>query len=279
MNFSTITTLLHSETQNTDVLEAAIDLARRLNAHLSVVLVGVNAVDPGLSYAGINTTLLTTALSDADTSTADMAAALARRMAREDVTWDDISIVAPSAGLGYALAQQARFSDLTILPQPYGKWRGQVDIAAAEAALLDSAAPVLILPEGQTTLAAPERVLLAWDQGAPALAAARGALPFLREAEEVVVCVIDPPSQGPERSDPGGALAAFLNRHGAKVRINVLPSAGERISDVIMNEAKAQATDMIVMGGYGRSRMRQYILGGTTRRMLEQCPLPLFMAH
>ena len=279
MAYHTLTTLIHSDTENPNILDASIDLARQLGAHLSVVLAGVNAVDPGLYYAGVNTALMTTALNEADDAIHAMAKALSERMAHEDVAWDDVALVTPAANLGEALVNRARFSDLTILPQPYGPGRGFTDVVAVESALLESAAPVLILPHGAKTLAAPKRVLLPWDSGTPALAAARAALPFLVQAEEVVICVIDPPAHSPERSDPGGALAAFLNRHGATVRISVLPSTGQRISDVILYEAKSQGADMIVMGGYGHSRTRQYFLGGTTRRMLEHSPVPLFMAH
>lgn len=279
MGYHTITTLMHSESKDTQTLDAAIDLARRLNAHLSVVLVGVNVIDPGIYYAGINTAMITTGLTNADEATRTMSAALKKRMASEDVSWDDTLVVSPTDGIGGALVQQARFSDLTVLPLPYGTDRGLADVAVAEAALLDSAAPVLFLPGTMKTVVPPKRVLLPWDEGTPALAAARAALPFLTEAEEVILCVIDPPAHSSERSDPGGALAVFLNRHGAHVRINVLPSAGARISEVIQAEAKTQGADMIVMGGYGHSRTRQYFLGGTTRRMLEHSTLPLFMAH
>ncbi|WP_164512353.1 universal stress protein [Oceaniglobus ichthyenteri] len=279
MAFRTLTTLIHSETDQTGTLDASIDLARRLDAHLTVVLAGVNAVDPGVYYAGMNAVVLTTALNDADAAVKDMADALKRRMAAEDITWDDVSFVTPSANVGHALVQRARFGDLTVLPQPYGKDAVSVDVGALEAVLLDSAAPVLVLPTGAKTAAPPKNILLPWDQGAPAMAAARAAIPFMAEADEVLICVIDPPSHGPERSDPGGALAAFLSRHGAKVRISVIPSSGQRISDVIQSEAKSQGSDMIVMGGYGHSRTRQYILGGTTRRMLEHSPLPILMAH
>jgi len=279
MAYRTLTTLLHSEAQDTATLDAAIDLTRRLGAHLTVVLAGVNTVDPGLYYGGINTAMISSALNDADEATRNLSTALAKRMAAEDIPWDDASVVASTAGIGQALVERSRYSDLTVLPRPYGTGRSLIDVAVAEAALLDSAAPVLILPPDMDSVAPPKRVLLPWDEGAPALAAARAAIPFLAQAEEVVICVIDPSSYGPERSDPGGSLAMFLNRHGAKVRISVLPSVGERISDVILTEAKAQQADMIVMGGYGHSRTRQYILGGTTRRMLENSQVPLFMAH
>src|SRR5690606_37893445 len=121
-----------------------------------------------------------------------------KRMTAEDVSWDDVIAVSPTDGIGSTLVDRSRFSDLTILPLPYGPGRGLVDVAVAEAALLDSAAPVLFLPEGTDKVAPPKRVLLPWDQGAPALAAARAAIPFLTEAEEVIVCVIDPPARSSE---------------------------------------------------------------------------------
>ena len=109
--------------------------------------------------------------------------------------------------------------------------------------------------------------------------AVRAAMPFLQAADSVRVVVIDPPTHGPNRSDPGGLLSQFLSRHGVRVEIDVLSKTLPRVSDVLMRHVKDTEADMVVMGAYGHSRFREAILGGATRNMLEQADIPVLMAH
>ncbi|MFN6979312.1 MAG: universal stress protein, partial [Gemmobacter sp.] len=124
-----------------------------------------------------------------------------------------------------------------------------------------------------------DRVVVGWNQGAEALAAVRQALPLLIGAGMVNIAVIDPPAHGPERSDPGGQLSAWLSRHGVRTEVSVLARTMPRTSDVLARHVRDQAADMLVMGAYGHSRFRQAILGGTTRNTLEQAQVPVFLAR
>lgn len=109
--------------------------------------------------------------------------------------------------------------------------------------------------------------------------AVRRSLPFLKAADLVRIVVIDPPTHGPERSDPGGMLSQMLARHGVNCEIDVLSKTMTRVSDVLKRHAVDTDSDMMVMGAYGHSRFREAILGGATRNMLEQAEIPVFMAH
>lgn len=279
MTLKTLTTLVHSDCPDRDALELSIDMARRNGAHLSVLIAGLNVIDPGFYYAGLAMATVSDALYSAEQKARALKGELDTRMADAGISWDQATAVVLAAGLGQALAERARFSDLTILPRPSGPGRVQADIVALESALLDSGTPVLIVPPAMTTLPPAKRILLAWDGGQPALRAARSALPLLTAAEEVVVSIIDPPTRHDNDSEPGSALVAWLTRHGVNVRVDLRPGGGKRISDLLEAQAGDIAADLIVMGGYGHSRTRQYVLGGTTRRMLENAPVPLFMAH
>ena len=168
---------------------------------------------------------------------------------------------------------------MVVLPAPYGAGRTAEDVAVVEAALFSTRTPVMILPDGATPPVRPERVLLAWNQSAEALAAIRGSLPLLKTAKTVEITVIDPPEHDPDRSDPGGHLAEVLSRHGIHVEITVLSRTMPRISDVISRHVGETGADMVVMGAYGHSRFREAILGGATRNMLEGATIPVLMAH
>jgi nucleotide-binding universal stress UspA family protein len=111
------------------------------------------------------------------------------------------------------------------------------------------------------------------------MVATRQALPLLKGADKVNITVIDPPTQGEERSDPGGMLCQMLVRHGVHAEVSVLARSLPRVSDVLARHIWDQNADMLVMGAYGHSRFREAILGGATRNMLEKAEVPVLMAH
>jgi nucleotide-binding universal stress UspA family protein len=104
-------------------------------------------------------------------------------------------------------------------------------------------------------------------------------MPFLKRADMVQIVVVDPPTHGPERSDPGGLLCQFLVRHGVRAEVSVLARTLPRVSEVLARQALDVNADMLVMGAYGHSRFREAILGGATRDMLEKSEVPVFLAH
>jgi nucleotide-binding universal stress UspA family protein len=184
-------------------------------------------------------------------------------------------------GLSAVVGNASSFADLVVQCRPYGDGQGPEAEAVVEAALFDAHAPVLILPGSSTQahLSRPRRIILAWNQSAEALIAAKRALPFLKAADMVDVTVVDPPSRGPERSDPGGLLCQFLVRHGVKAEVTVLARTQPSIAEVLASHARDIAADMMVMGAYGHSRLREAVLGGATRAVLEHTAIPVLMAH
>jgi nucleotide-binding universal stress UspA family protein len=201
------------------------------------------------------------------------------RLASEDIRWAVDTAVAQIGALGGPVAMLARFSDLVVLAKPYGKTAGPASEAILEAALFEGRTPVLVLPENYAGAEFGSRVVLAWNQGDEALVATRAALPLLKAAATVDITIIDPPTHGPERSDPGGMLSQLLSRHGVHAEVSVLAKTLPKTSEVLARHARDVNADLIVMGAYGHSRFREAILGGTTRNMLEMAEVPVFMAH
>jgi nucleotide-binding universal stress UspA family protein len=197
-----------------------------------------------------------------------------------DLRWSLETAVTQLGALGDLVAQRARFADLVVLPRPYGTGKGPECEAITESALFEGKAPVLVLPEkGHDVALPPKRIIVAWNQSAEAMVAARMALPFLKAAEMVNITVVDPPAYGSERSDPGGLLCQMLVRHGVKAEVSVLARNLPRVSDILARQIWDQNADMLVMGAYGHSRFREAILGGATRNMLEKAEIPVLMAH
>ena len=149
-----------------------------------------------------------------------------------------------------------------------------------EASLFEGGAPVLVLPQGSVAVEGlGKRILVAWNQSDEALHAIRRALPVLKAAEAVEIAVVDPSPYSPEGSDPGGKLCQMLTRHGVKAEIAVLAKTLPTVTEVLTRRAAETGADMLVMGAYSKSRLREAIMGGATRHMLERANLPVLMAR
>jgi len=277
--YKTIMTIVTSPELDKSALDPAIALCDRAEAHLEVVCLGIDHTQAGYYYAGASAVLMQETLERARAQVAAIEQAVKERMSGEVISWSCDAAVTQIAGLSFLVTRRALFTDLVVMPKPYGEFCGPEDEAAVEAALFDGKAPVLIIPHGVDINAAGKHVVVAWNQSAEALTAVRAAMPILQAADTVNIAVIDPPQHGPERSDPGGMLALMLDRHGVKAEISVLAKSMPRVSEVLARHVEDINADLVVMGAYGHSRFREAILGGATRNVLESTEVPVLMAH
>ena len=119
---------------------------------------------------------------------------------------------------------------------------------------------------------------MAWDFSRPAARAVADALPIWGKAKQVcVVTVTNEKIIDTKRS--GEELAKYLSRHGVQVVLDNVDAAGQRIGNVLEAYAASRNADLIVMGAYGHSRVRDFILGGATKNMLSRPPIPIFLSH
>ena len=279
MSFKSISTLLCDPKEDLHALEAAIAMARQQDAHLEIICLGLDRTQPGFYYSGTNAMVLQDKMEFAQSDCQAIEAAVTTHMIEQDIRWSVRPMVAQMASLTAQLAHIVRFSDILVLPRPYGKGQGVEHEQIIEAALFAARTPVLVMPQNATLPAKIGTAVIAWNESTEALGAIRAALPMLRDADKVNIAIIDPPQHGPDRSDPGGALCQMLVRHGVDVEVSVLAKTMPRISDVLMRHMSDQSADVLVMGAYGHSRFRESILGGATRNMLELAELPIFMTH
>lgn len=254
-------------------------LANAQDAHAEVLCLGVDRSQTGYYYAGANALILQETLSRANAEADELLTHAKDYLGKTGIRWSAENGVAQIADLGRHVAHRARFSDLVILPHPYGEDRGAEAEPILEATMFEGLAPVLVVPNDKQPFSVPQNVIVAWNESVEAMRAVRRALPFLQQADLVRIVVIDPPRHGPDRSDPGGRLSQMLARHGVKCEIDVLSKTMSRVSDVLNRHATDTDSDLIVMGAYGHSRFREAILGGATRNMLEQSAVPVFLAH
>ena len=279
MSYKTLLTVMTETKLAEPALAQMVALAEAQDAHAEALCLGVDRSQTGYYYAGANALILQETLSRAKAEADEVLAFAENYLGKSGVRWSAESGVAQIADLGRHVAHRARFSDLVILPRPYGEGRGAEAEPIVEAAMFEGHAPVLMVPDDAKPFSKPGTIMIGWNESIEAMRAIRQALPFLKQADLVRIVVIDPPRHGPDRSDPGGLLSQMLSRHGVKCEIDVLSKTMTRVSDILNRHAADTSSDLIVMGAYGHSRFREAILGGATRNMLEQAAVPVFMAH
>lgn len=279
MTYNVLFTVLTDMNLIEDTLAHATAAAEAYDAHLDILCLGVDRSQTGYYYAGASAMVLQETINQAHDDAKKIDEKAKSFMAGRPIRWASDLGVAQLADLGRHVAARARFSDLVLLPKPYGDGRGIELEAVAEASLFEGNTPALILPDGLAPRPHPKRIMIGWNESTEALTAVRAAMPMLAQADQIRVAVIDPPTHGPNRSDPGGLLSQYLARHGLRVEIDVLAKTLPRVSDVLARQAVDMDADLVVMGAYGHSRFREALFGGATRMMLENAPVPVLMAH
>jgi nucleotide-binding universal stress UspA family protein len=175
--------------------------------------------------------------------------------------------------------QHARHCDLAIVGQqdpvdfqPLGR-DFPADVAMA------SGRPVIIMPFIGAPPVVGQRVLVAWDGGREATRAVNDALPLLKRAHSVTVLAVNPDVTSEGQRDAGADISLHLARHGVKVTAARTIARETPVGDVILADIADNSIDLLVMGAYGHTRLREWILGGVTRHILAHMTIPVFMSH
>jgi len=176
------------------------------------------------------------------------------------------------------VAAYARYADLAIIGQ------AEPDAVAtttppdlAETIAMAGERPVLIVPHIGVTKPPGKTVMLCWNGSREAARAATGALPFLKAADKTIILLVDPRKDGAEQT--GAGVAGWLARHGVKAVVQRDTAADSNVGGVILSRVADHDADLIVMGLYGHSRMREWVLGGASRTLLASLTVPLLVAH
>lgn len=215
-------------------------------------------------------------LRDARQAAETRAAEVNDLLTRNSCSGDVLYAVCAGADIRQLCAQRAKTCDTA---QFADGLRGHDDVfrEALHGLLFQSPVPVIV---NGSPFASFSRVFLAWDSSLAASRAAHAALPRLRRAEEVVIgCFESSASELRDGEDPGTDAAAWLSHHGCNVTVSQFPGGGQDVGHAILQRARDAGAELVVMGAYGHSRLREAVFGGTTRTMIEQTDLPVLFAH
>ena len=171
----------------------------------------------------------------------------------------------------------ARGFDLSIVGQakPDGN---AVEAMISESTLFESGRPVIIVPYIQKAPIKLDRIMVCWDGSRSAARAIGDAMPFLERAKNVEVVIVTN-ERGKRDEIEGADIGQHLARHGLKVEVTRITHGDLDVADALLSHSMDASADFMVMGGYGHSRLREFVLGGVTRSILRTMTLPTLMSH
>jgi nucleotide-binding universal stress UspA family protein len=257
--------------------EFAISVANTFEAHVLGVSFVYDPVIPGVVMGGIPPQFIESQRADSDKAASTAIARFEQVAKRVGVSYETLSVNASVAGAADRLGQLARRFDLAIVGQPNRERDEPIEVVD-EGVLFESGRPVIFVPYIQKAALKLDRVMVCWDGSRAATRAVADSLPFLHKAKQVEIVMVA--SKGFKADEaPGVDLAKHLARHGLQVVLKRITSPDINVSSTILSYAADTSADMIVMGGYGHSRLREFILGGATRGILESMTVPVLMSH
>jgi len=277
MTYKTILVHLDGRARNAERLDFAFGIAAMFEGHLVGLYAPGVARIPSYALAEAGPTLRelverrrAEAVRQAQKEFRDAAA----RRGDAGAEWR-ISEADPAA----AVALNARYADLVIAAQPEPQDEPGVR-SLAEEFVLSAGRPVLYLPYAGRFTTVGERVMIAWDAGRESARAVSDALPLLKRAGHVHVVAFRPErSDAAHGEEPGADIAQYLARHGVKVTVSRYDAPDVDVGNQLLSRAFDLSVDLIVMGAWGHSRLREFVLGGVTRTLLESMTVPVLMSH
>lgn len=268
--------LVHLDTRivRDPIADYALGLAERFSANVTVTAALPSEIPVGyiLESGGA---LLDQVQADARAAMSKGVESFLKSARERGVVAEAAPLEGATLDLQRSVAELARHFDLSVVSQPES---GDARMSLVEALLFDSGRPVIMAPSIYRGPVKLDTILVAWDGGKEAARAIADAMPILRRAREVqLVAVVEPRKRGAVDL-PGFNIARHLARHGVHAELKRIATDLDP-GDMLLSHAADIAADMIVMGAYGHSRWREWLLGGATRRIIHSMTLPAFLSH
>jgi len=258
------------------LIDCAVSVAALFEAHLDGIACVYQAMNPMIASEAAAVVMAAEYEAGVEQAAIvlDQFEIAARRL---DIPHDARSTFNVSYAATRTVTEMSRLYDLNIVAQPDRSNPSQADFLS-EAVLFGSGRPMLMIPYITRGPIKTDRVLICWDGGVPAARAVHNAMPFLRKATTIDIVAVN------EKEDAAGevtsaALIAHLARRDLPATSLRLTADVANIHNAILSLAADHDADLIVMGGYGHSRLREYILGGTTRGIFESLTVPALISH
>lgn len=259
---------------------AALDLAARFDAHLVGLAVTVEPVVPTFVMAQIPTSTLESQREALRARSDEAIAAFESAAAKAGRSVESRRALAFTEELPETVALHARYADLVVMGQHDPDDANSLSAGTLEQCLMGAGRPVLVVPYIGAKAGFGRNALLAWDASREAARAASDALPLLEKADKVTVLTINPKKgRAAHGEEPGADISLVLARHGVKAEAESMTVRDVSIDEALLSRLSDDGADMLVMGCYGHTRLRELVLGGTTRHILQHMTVPTLMTH
>lgn len=255
----------------------AISIAETFDAHAAAVAFSYDPVIPASVMGGIPASLIDQQRAENDKAASDAIAKFDAAAKREGISFESRVMNGSVPGAADTFGTMARRFDLSVVAQAEPRKFGP-DEVIVEGALFGSGRPVVVVPYIQKTGVGLDRVIVAWDASRSAARAIADALPLLAKAKAIDVVIVA--SERPKSDEIAGAdIGQHLARHGLNVEVKRIVATDTSVTDTLLSHAADTSADLMVMGGYGHSRLREFVLGGVTRGILSSMTIPVLMSH
>jgi nucleotide-binding universal stress UspA family protein len=255
----------------------AVSIAAAFDAHLCGVAFAYEPVVPPSIMGGSSAAVIDAQWSASEGAASEAIRNFERAAKRAGVTAEHRKLAASLGGAADQFGRLARRFDLAVLAQAAPKQSAALGLVI-EGALFESGRPVIVVPYIHKGALELRRVMVCWDGSRPAARAIADAMPFLARSTAIDVVIV---ANGRERSDEiaGVDMGEHLARHGLKIEVRRIVSTDVDVPNTILSYAADSGADFIVMGGFGHSRLREFVLGGATRGVLAAMTVPTLMSH
>ena len=258
----------------------AITIAETFEAHVAGIAFAYTPELPGYASLEIRPEILVDMIAESERTALSAIERFEAAARRSLVSAEHRLLKTTGAGVGapVILATLARRFDLSVFMQSEPDGVDNDDVI--ETSLFQSGRPLVVVPYIQKDGLKLDHVVCCWDGSSAAARAINDALPLLTKAASVDLLIVQNEKTKNETNVIRGAeMAKHLARHDVKVEIETVPAADIDVTNVILSYVADSAGTLIVMGGYGHARIREFILGGVTRDMLKSMTVPVFMSH
>ena len=255
----------------------AVSVAAALQAHLTGVAFIYDPVVP-ISGAGyIPAEVIETQREDNETAAEAAIKSFTAAADQAGISAEPLMTSASLAGAGDRFARMARRFDLAIVGQAQPEISSMEQIIG-ETTLFESGRPMIMVPYIQKAPFKTDNVMICWDGSRTAARAVADAIPVIRNSGRVEIVIVTN-ERGKEDEIEGADIGQHLARHGLKVDVHRISGGNIDVADALLSHAADSGADLMVMGGYGHSRLREFVLGGVTRSIFESMTVPVLMSH
>ncbi len=274
--FKTIVAILQSEHDAGRVLDCAIPLATQFGSHL----VGIHAEAMPVPYTSATGFPDAEFLQVSSEINKEQSAKLKKlfmgRIEPSGLSFEWRSLETFTGDSAISGIPSVRTADLVVAAQRDVDGDAGADV---DTLVYDAGRPVLVVPKDGPVVTSFKRILLAWNGSKEAARAAFDALPFIVEAEGTEILVIDPPETEDGAQAAGAEIAASLSRHGATVTVAVEETDDDSVEEIIQKRLVDSGADLVVLGAYSHSWLRQLLFGGVTRSVLRSVPVAALLSR